>query len=45
MKDLSGLQESPFSDQGSIVEIFTDIAVWMRIRKAIERINENALAA
>ena len=26
MKDLSVLQESPFTDRGSVVEIFTDIS-------------------
>jgi type I restriction enzyme R subunit len=45
MKDLSVLQESPFTDQGSIVEIFTDMSIWMGIRKAIEQVNANALAA
>ncbi len=45
MKDLSVLQESPFTDQGSVVEIFTDLNVWMGIRKVIESINENAIAA
>ncbi|MBR5428162.1 MAG: hypothetical protein IK118_07430 [Clostridia bacterium] len=45
MKDLTVLQESPFTDQGSVVEIFTDLSVWMGIRKAIERVNANALAA
>ncbi|MBQ9427914.1 MAG: restriction endonuclease subunit R, partial [Clostridia bacterium] len=45
MKDLSVLQESPFTDQGSVVEIFTDLSVWMGIRKAIEQVNANALAA
>ena len=45
MKDLSVLQESPFTDQGSIVEIFTDPSVWMGIRRAIDRVNANALAA
>ena len=45
MKDLSVLQESPFTDQGSVVEIFTDLSVWMGIRKVIERINENARVA
>ena len=45
MKDLSVLQESPFTDQGSIIEIFTDLSVWMGIRKAIECVNSNALAA
>ena len=45
MKDLSVLQETPFTDQGSVVEIFTDVSVWMGIRKVIEQINANALAA
>ncbi len=45
MKDLSVLQESPFTDMGSIVEIFTDLSVWMGIRKAIDRVNANAVAA
>lgn len=45
MKDLSVLQESPFTDQGSVVEIFTDMSVWMGIRKVIESINENARVA
>ncbi len=45
MKDLSVLQESPFTDRGSIVEIFTDVALWQGIRKVIDNINANALAA
>lgn len=45
MKDLSVLQETPFTDRGSIVEIFTDPTVWMGIRKVIEQVNANALAA
>ncbi len=45
LKDLSVLQESPFTDQGSIAEIFTDLTLWMGIRKAIERVNSNALVA
>ena len=44
MKDLSVLQESPFTDQGSVVEIFTDLTVWMGIRKVIDTINSNAVA-
>lgn len=44
MKDLSVLQESPFTDQGSVVEIFTDLTVWMGIRKVIDTINANAVA-
>ena len=45
MKDLSVLQEPPFADQGSIVEVFTDLTLWLGIRKAIERVNQNAIAA
>ena len=44
MKDLSVLQESPFTDQGSVVEIFTDLTLWMGIRKIIDNINANAAA-
>ena len=45
MKDLSVLQEPPFTDRGSIVEIFTDLSVWMGIRRTIDRVNANAVAA
>ena len=44
LKDLSVLQESPFTDQGSIVDIFTDLSVWMGIRGVIDQINANAAA-
>jgi len=45
MKDLSVLQESPFTDQGSISELFDDVAVFMDLRAVIEGINKNAVAA
>ena len=45
MKDLSVLQEAPFTDKGSIVEVFTDMTLWAGIRKVIEQINANARAA
>lgn len=44
MKDLSVLQESPFTDQGSVVDLFTDLNIWAGIRKVIESINANAAA-
>ena len=44
MKDLSVLREPPFTDQGSIVEVFTDLTVWAGIRRIIDRINANAAA-
>lgn len=45
MKDLSVLQDAPFTDQGSVVEVFTDLSVWMGIRKVIEQVNSNPLTA
>ena len=45
VENLSVLQDSPFTDQGSIVEVFTDLSVWAGIRKAIERVNANATVA
>lgn len=44
MKDFSVLQELPFTERGSISEIFTDMNVWLGIRKVIEQINANAVA-
>ncbi len=44
MKDLSVLQEPPFTDQGSVVEIFTDLSLWLGIKSVIEQINKNAAA-
>jgi type I restriction enzyme R subunit len=45
MKDLSVLQDAPFTDNGSIVEVFTDLSVWMGIKSIIDNINANAVAA
>lgn len=45
MKDLVVLQESPFTDQGSINELFTDVTVFMDLRAVIEGINRNTVAA
>ena len=42
MKDLSVLQEPPFTDQGSVVEVFTDISLWLGIKAVIGKINANA---
>ena len=44
MKDLSVLQETPFTDKGSVAEIFTDLNIWLGIRKVFEQINANAVA-
>ncbi len=45
LTDFSVLQEAPFTDQGSLIDIFKDVSVWMKIRKVIESINSNATVA
>lgn len=42
LKDLSVLQESPFTDRGGIVDIFDDLSVWIGIKSVIDRVNSNA---
>ena len=44
MKDLSVFQEPPFTDQRSIVEVFTDLTLWAGIKGIIDCINANAAA-
>ncbi len=44
MKDLSVLQDSPFTDCGSVSEVFgSNPAVWQGIRSIIGSVNANAL--
>jgi type I restriction enzyme R subunit len=45
LKDFSVLQSAPFTDNGSIVEVFTDLSLWFGIKTIIEKINANALVA
>ena len=42
LKEMSVLQSSPFTDQGSVVDIFPDLSVWQGIRAVIKQINTNA---
>jgi type I restriction enzyme R subunit len=43
LKDFSIFQETPFTDRGSVVELFRDdMDTWNGIRKTIETINTNA---
>lgn len=44
LTDFSVLQEAPFTDRGSIVDIFEDLSVWKGIRNVIDQINANAAA-
>lgn len=45
LTDMSVLQEAPFTDKGSIVEVFDDLSVWMGIKRVIDSINGNAKAS
>ena len=46
MKDLSVLQESPFTDRGNVIDLFGDeMQILMGIRNVIDQINANAAAA
>ncbi len=44
LKDFSVLQESPFTDKGSVVDIFKDLSIWTGIRNVINTINSNVAA-
>lgn len=44
MTDFSVLQEPPFIDKGSIVDVFADLSVWTKIKSVIDTINHNAAA-
>ena len=44
LKDLSVLQETPFTDKGTVVDLFgDDIGIWQGISGVIQSINQNAL--
>ncbi len=44
LKDFTVLQEAPFTDKGSIVDIFDDLTIWSGIKQIIVKINENVVA-
>ena len=44
LKDLSVLQDPPFTDRGSVAEVFTDMNLWLGVKAVIDRINANAAA-
>lgn len=44
MKDLSVLQAAPFTDNGSVIELFADVSILQGIIKVIEKVNANAAA-
>ena len=37
--------DTPFTYNGSIVEVFSDLTLWIGIKRVIDRINANAIAA
>jgi len=45
LTDMSVLQEAPFTDKGSIIEVFEDLSVWMGIKRVIDQINDNTKAS
>ncbi len=44
MTDFSVMQESPFTDKGTLSEVFTDLTIWLDIKNIIKSINSNAAA-
>ena len=46
MKDFAVMRDTPFTDKGSIVDLFSDdLDIWTGILGVIERINANANVA
>ena len=45
MRNFAVMQEAPFTNKGTLDDVFTDTVVWMDIMKVIKSINANALAA
>ena len=43
--DMSVLQSAPFTNMGSVVEVFSDLTLWMKINNTIQKININANVA
>lgn len=43
INDLSVLRESPFTDCGSVVDLFEDMNVWMGLLSVIDGINSNVI--
>lgn len=43
LEDFIVLQEAPFTDRESIVDIFPDLSVWAGIKSVIDGITMNAL--
>lgn len=45
LADFKVLQETPFTDQGEVSDVFEDAVMWLDIMKIIKSINANAYAA
>lgn len=43
LRDFTVLQEAPFTDRGSIVDVVQDLSVWAGIKSVIDGINVNTL--
>ena len=42
LKDMSILQRTPFTDRGSVADLFSNLTIWNNIYSAIQSINQNA---
>lgn len=42
--DVFGNAGAAFTDRGSVVEVFTDLSLWAKIKHAIDSINANTAA-
>ena len=45
LMDLGVLNSSPFTDRGTLSDVFTDTSVWLDVMKTIRTINDNAMIA
>lgn len=45
MKDLTCSPEGPFAAQGNIVEVLTNLSLWVAVCKVIDRVNSSAFTA
>ena len=38
------LQSAPFTNMGSVVEVFSDLTLWVKIKSTIAKVNQNTAA-
>lgn len=45
LRQMALLDSAPFTNMGSVVEVFSDLTLWMKIKDTIQKININANVA